>query len=66
MGTGGAARPTEYPQAASPLPVAPGDSNNVTVERAVESSMVNPYLDHAELTQHIAVQLLIETLASSV
>ena len=27
---------------------------------------VNPYLDHAELTQHIAVQLLIETLASSV
>jgi agmatinase len=27
---------------------------------------VNPYLDHAELTQHIAVQLLIETLASAV
>jgi agmatinase len=27
---------------------------------------VNPYLDHAELTQHMAVQLLIETLASSV
>ena len=25
---------------------------------------VNPYLDHAELTQHVAVQLLIETLAS--
>jgi agmatinase len=25
---------------------------------------VNPYLDHAELTQHIAVQLLIETIAS--
>ena len=25
---------------------------------------VNPYLDHAELMQHIAVQLLIETLAS--
>ena len=27
---------------------------------------VNPYLDHAELTPHIAVQLLIETLASAV
>jgi len=27
---------------------------------------VNPYLDHAELTQHIAVQLSIEVLASSV
>jgi agmatinase len=27
---------------------------------------VNPYLDHAELTQHIAVQLLIEALASGV
>lgn len=25
---------------------------------------VNPYLDHAELTQHIAVQLLLETIAS--
>jgi agmatinase len=25
---------------------------------------VNPYLDHAELTQHMAVQLLIETIAS--
>ena len=25
---------------------------------------VNPYLDHAELTQHISVQLLIETIAS--
>lgn len=25
---------------------------------------VNPYLDHAELTQHIAVQLLLETVAS--
>jgi agmatinase len=27
---------------------------------------VNPYLDHAELTQHIAVQLLIEALASGI
>ena len=27
---------------------------------------VNPYLDHAELTQHIAVQLLIETWANSI
>jgi arginase family enzyme len=26
---------------------------------------VDPYLDHAELTQRIAVQLLIETLASA-
>jgi agmatinase len=26
---------------------------------------VNPYLDHAELTQQISVQLLIETLASA-
>jgi agmatinase len=26
---------------------------------------VNPYLDHSELTQHIAVQLLLETLASA-
>jgi arginase family enzyme len=27
---------------------------------------VNPYLDHAELTQHIAVQLLLEALASGI
>jgi agmatinase len=26
---------------------------------------VNPYLDHAELTQHISVQLLPEAIASS-
>jgi arginase family enzyme len=26
---------------------------------------VNPYLDHAELTQHMAVQLLLEAIASA-
>lgn len=30
----------------------------------VDIAEVNPYLDHAELTQHIAVQLLLEAIAS--